>query len=207
MNKFLRRRIQFYDEELKKIFLYVSIGALTVLFFSTLHHMHDIGAISSFIETVQEIFPDLADETGHIPVYAYWENNLIAMGGIALSGLVPFLFLPILSLFFNVKLIGGLVGMFIFAKGGRGLLLALAGLLVHGIFEIPALLLSATLGIRLSLFVTRKLMGKPEVWTFRELLAESVLYLLTVIVPLVLVAGILEAYATPVVLDWAMEMF
>ena len=74
-------------------------------------------------------------------------NNLIAGGLTVLSGFIPFFFLPLLSLVSNAMIIG-LLGA-VYQINNVGWLPLLAGILPHGMIEIPALILAATLGIHI----------------------------------------------------------
>ena len=79
-------------------------------------------------------------EEGELSVFALLMNNWRAMLISAAYGFVPFLFLPVISLVTNGALLGMLAALFV--SQGTSLLVYLAGILPHGIFEIPALVFS-----------------------------------------------------------------
>lgn len=84
----------------------------------------------------------IVQEDGSFDVLALFGNNLRAMVLSILYGFIPFLYLPALSMGVNAAIIGMLAAMI----DGQWLLLA-AGILPHGIFELPALFLSLAAGL------------------------------------------------------------
>ena len=101
--------------------------------------------LEAFMNQIQEA--GVVDETGELSVFALLMNNWRAMLTSAIWGLIPFLFLPVLSLFVNGALVG-LLGGWVLQRGGS-LAFYCAGILPHGVFEIPALVLSAACGVYL----------------------------------------------------------
>ena len=82
--------------------------------------------------------------------------------------------------------------------------LFLAGILPHGIFELPALLLAGAMGVRLCLEMIRWVLRKPCTHTFPELLMETARFFLLIVTPLLVLAGLAEGYLTPLVLELVM---
>jgi uncharacterized membrane protein SpoIIM required for sporulation len=126
-------------------------------------------------------------------------NNLRATTLILLGGLVSFGVLGVIAYMINVGLVGGVLGVFSVIGYSPTLLFA-AGLLPHGVFEIPALILiSATVLRAGAVFVmpqTGKSMGQIAV----ELLADSAKILVGFVIPLLVIAAVVEAYVTPAIL-------
>ena len=89
--------------------------------------------------TVMSYFNDMIDSSGIVQEDG---SNVRAMVLSALYGFIPFLYLPALSLGLNAAIIGMLAAM----MQGQWLLFA-AGILPHGIFELPALVLSLAAGL------------------------------------------------------------
>src|SRR5699024_1728968 len=87
-------------------------------------------------------------------------NNIRASALMAILGIIPFLFLPAIILGYNAVIIG-IACAFSMAMGTGVSFLVLA-LLPHGIFEIPALILSAALGIYLCKELVKKLVGRSR---------------------------------------------
>jgi stage II sporulation protein M len=103
---------------------------------------------------------------------------------------------PILFAFLNGIIIG-LVSYLTIEE--KGLLFLMAGMLPHGIFEIPALLLSCALGMEIGVTVCEKALGR-DVSVKNAVIACLKTYL-KVVVPLLVVAALAEVYVTPLVVQ------
>ena len=99
----------------------------------------------------------IVQEDGSFDVLALFGNNLRAMVLSILYGFIPFLYLPALSMGVNAAIIGMLAAMI----DGQWLLLA-AGILPHGIFELPALFLSLAAGLCLCRNINVYIKGHHE---------------------------------------------
>ena len=136
-------------------------------------------------------------EDGSFHVLPLLFNNFRAMLlGIA-YGLIPFLFFPALNLGFNAMIIG-ICGA-VYTHGDMGLLLFLAGILPHGIFEIPALVCSIACGIYLCRSVTNYVRHN-EKGSVKAAIGDCLRLFLIVITPLLIIAAFIECYVTPVVM-------
>ena len=144
----------------------------------------------TIIRTFNESIADagIIRDDGSFSALALFGNNLRAMVMTVLYGFIPFLYLPALSLGLNAAIIGMLAAL----MDGQWLLL-LAGLVPHGIFEVPALLLSLAAGLCLC---NEKGMMKP-------LLLDLLRVVGLLVVPLLTLAAVMEAYVTPL----AMQLF
>ena len=102
-----------------------------------------------------------------------------------------------LSLGLNAAIIGMLAAL----MDGQWLLL-LAGLVPHGIFEIPALLLSLAAGLCLCRNINRYIRCN-EKGMMKPLLLDLLRVVGLLVVPLLALAAVMEAYVTPL----AMQLF
>ncbi len=112
-------------------------------------------------------------------------------------GIVPFFFVVV-----NGIVLGILVEFF-FNK--QGAIFVIAAILPHGIIELPMVLMSVGIGFRLG-HITYLLMIHQK--TMHELLNElkqGVIFYFKIIVPLLLVAAIVESYITPLFIYRFME--
>ena len=141
----------------------------------------------------------VVSESGSISVPALLWNNLRAMVLSVLYGFIPFIYLPALSLGVNALLLGLFAAYFL--NNGISMLAYLGGILPHGIFELPALVISLACGIylcsRINQYVrknTRDIMA-PTLKNIVHVLALTVL-------PLLAVAAAVEAYVTPAVMQF-----
>lgn len=148
----------------------------------------------SFVLTLMDSL-DVTDQAGNLSAMALFSNNLQACAFVMVYGLLPFVYLPALSLGVNATLLGVLAAWYV--SEGQSLAVYLASLLPHGIFEIPALLLSIAMGLYLCGQATRRCRKDESalpVWS--SLTLASQLFLM-VDLPLLAVAAVVEAYVTP----------
>lgn len=123
-------------------------------------------------------------------------HNLQALLAGFLLGTFSFGVVSMLSYLANVGLIGALLGLVQLA-GYSPWAFFLAGILPHGLFELPALVLSAAAVLRMgAVLVTpdaRRSIGE----VFLDALADWAKVLVGLIIPLLLVAAVIEAHLTP----------
>ena len=121
-------------------------------------------------------------------------NNVTAAFSALLWGLVPFAYLAAFPLGFNFFVLG-VMGAYA-VQSGMGLDAYLVGILPHGFFELPALVLFCAAGLYLCSRVTARVRGDKSVQLL-PLLAEVSRLFLCVILPLLAVSALVEAYVTP----------
>ena len=156
--------------------------------------------MTQFMEQIEE--SGVIDGSGALSVFALLMNNWRAMLFSAAYGVIPFVFLPLLSLIMNGVLLGLLAALF--QAGGTSLLVYLAGILPHGIFEIPALVFSIACGVTLCMNLTRMATGNPKKRPVLPLLEDLLRVLVLVVAPMTVAAAFIECYVTPVVMGMAM---
>ena len=140
----------------------------------------------------------VVDSAGNLSPFGLLTNNWTAMLTAALYGFVPFLFLPLLSIAVNGLLMGLLAAWY--HSNGISLGLYLAGILPHGIFELPALLLSDACGVCLCRNMCRLVVSSPKRTPMVELLCDLLRVMLLIVLPMTVAAAFIEAYVTPVVM-------
>lgn len=134
-------------------------------------------------------------DDGSFSALALFGNNLRAMVLSTLYGFIPFLYLPALSMGVNAILLGMVAS----SVNGQWLLLA-AGILPHGIFELQALCLSLAAGLCLCQNINRYI-RKNEKGIMKPLLLNILRVTGLVVIPLLVVAAIMESYVTPAVMQ------
>jgi stage II sporulation protein M len=107
--------------------------------------------------------------------------------------------LGLLAYLVNVGFVGGLLGL-VKLMGYSPALLFVAGMLPHGIFEIPAQIISGALILRIGAVLVTPQLGKSMGQMVLELLADWVKVFIGLVVPLLAVAALIEAYVTPMIL-------
>ena len=153
-------------------------------------------ALTQFMAMIEDA--GVVDSAGNLSPFGLLTNNWTAMLTAALYGFVPFLFLPLLSIAVNGLLMGLLAAWY--HSNGISLGLYLAGILPHGVFELPALLLSAACGVCLCRNMCRLVVSSPKRTPMVELLCDLLRVMLLIVLPMTVAAAFIEAYVTPVVM-------
>jgi stage II sporulation protein M len=104
--------------------------------------------------------------------------------------------LPILFVAFNGYLVG--VISYIVAQQ-KGMLFISLALLPHGVVELPMVFLSASIGLRLGHQVFSALLGRPT--EIKREFKEGISFYFHWIVPLLLIAAIIETFVTPLIMS------
>ena len=143
--------------------------------------------------------PDINNLRAQLNARNIFTHNVQAMFGILLAGLVSFSVLGLLVYLVNIGVIGGLFGILQIA-GMSPLLIISAGLLPHGIFEIPALMLSAASVLRIGAVLVTPQLGKSMGDVIVGLLADWAKVFIGLVIPLLVIAALVETYITPVIL-------
>jgi uncharacterized membrane protein SpoIIM required for sporulation/ABC-type transport system involved in multi-copper enzyme maturation permease subunit len=141
--------------------------------------------------------PDLSNLQGSISAPFLFLNNTRAVAVIFFAGLVSFGVLGILLYIVNIGVIGALFAMFELL-GMHPWPMFLAGVVPHGVFEIPALMIGSAAVLYIGASIVTPQTGKSMGEVILELLADWVKIFLGVVVPLLAVAAVIEAYVTPV---------
>lgn len=143
--------------------------------------------------------PDLANIGDHINAPFLFMNNTRAVAIIFLAGLVSFSVLGILIYMLNIGLIGGIFAMFELL-GLQPVPLFLAGVVPHGVFEIPALMIGSAVVLYFGAVLVTPQAGKSMGEVILELLADWAKIFIGLVVPLLAIAAVIEAYITPAIL-------
>ncbi|MBD8497207.1 stage II sporulation protein M [Paenibacillus arenosi] len=145
-------------------------------------------------------YVDIDPKTYYNPQYPEWYtlalNNIVAGLIIAASGLL--LSVPtIMFLLFNGIMIGFIS---VLATSFSSVETILAGLLPHGILEIPALLIAGAIGLKPLVWAARFIKLKQRVDWKRE--GTRIGLLLVIMTILLIGASFIEAYVTPSIMEW-----
>ncbi|MGI5992752.1 MAG: stage II sporulation protein M [Methanosarcina sp.] len=105
--------------------------------------------------------------------------------------------LPLMFIAFNGYLVGVIAYL---AAQEKGLLFILLALLPHGILELPMVFLAAGIGLRLGHQVFSALIGKPT--QIKREFKEGLIFYFHWILPLLLVAALIETFITPLILSF-----
>lgn len=138
-----------------------------------------------------------------VMVFALFVNNLEVSLTMLAGGLL-FAAVPVIGALANGALVGYVLAQLSRATGASPLLLFAAGVLPHGIFEIPAYILSSSVGLRLGWLMLRALAGYSTRSAWRcaaRDIAPTVLW----VMGLLFVAACIEANITPILLHAALR--
>lgn len=151
---------------------------------------------------VQEYFSslNLTDSAGNISAMALFSNNARACAFAMLYGMIPYAYLSALPLGVNFLLLGAMASYYV--SNGQSLTGYAAALLPHGIFELPALVLSFAMGLYCCTQMTRRCRKDETAPRAADCIAQMSRLFALLIVPLLLAAALMEAYVTPLVASY-----
>ncbi|BAI60263.1 conserved hypothetical protein [Methanocella paludicola SANAE] len=160
------------------------------------------GMYPELVDALLSGLQDKADQlTGQQPLLMmlgiFWNNALASLLAL-IFGLVAGLF-PLFFVMANGLAIGIVLEMVVAKMGAvGGILLFLAGILPHGVLELPAVLISAAIGLKLGYLALLSLIKRQDVVT-GELMAGLMVFVFW-IVPMLFVAAFIETFITSALL-------
>ena len=156
---------------------------------------------NELMKAIMDMFAQsgVMDEAGGVSFFGILLNNWFAMLFSVLYGFLPFVFLPVLSIISNAILIGAMAAYYTIS--GLSLTLFFAGIVPHGIFEIPALLLVVSMGVALCRNIIRRITHSPKGVPMVDFLTGLLQTMLLLVFPLILVAAVVESFITPALLQ------
>ncbi|MEM2214800.1 MAG: stage II sporulation protein M [Candidatus Nezhaarchaeales archaeon] len=152
-------------------------------------------SLKSLVEDLEHLFSPL---TGFPPIMltvVILVNNFIKTFLFMLLGIL-FAIPTVLFALINGVILGAL-GFFVAEE--KGVLFLLTGLLPHGVFEIPALLISCALGIGIGMSVVRRIHRKDV--SIGSVVISCIKAYFKIVMPLLVLAAFIEVYVTPLLLQ------
>lgn len=153
-------------------------------------------------ESINAIFKNLNETNGMNsvgiainPLMLFWHNIRTALL-LLLFGLFSFSIAGIVIFLLNTSVVGAVMAV-VHVSGLPAWGIFITGILPHGIFELPALLLSTAIVLRIAALLVTPNTGKSMSEVLLQGIAEWVKIHLGVVVPLFLIASFVEAYVTP----------
>lgn len=178
-----------YIYELRYFFL------LTIcLFFATLGLGYVLGEVlsSSVLEVLRQIFGGVGEVNPvWLMLFIFLNNSVKSFFAILLG--VLFAIVPLSFVALNGFVLGVIVYEMVRLKG---VLYAFVLLAPHGVIEIPVILFSSAIGARLGYELIKRIKGEGNVG---DELNIGVRFFIRYILPLLLVAAIIEAFVTPLI--------
>ncbi len=157
-------------------------------------------AAKSLLAGLQEKADQLSGQSSPVMMLGIFANNVMGSLMAMIFGLAAGLF-PILFIVSNGMVIGIVLELIVVKMGaGAGLLVFALGILPHGIFELPAVFLSAAIGLKLGYEALRSLYRRQDSVT-GELMRGLMIFLFWVL-PILLVAAFVETYVTGAIIGY-----
>jgi len=144
--------------------------------------------------------PDISNLQESINAPFLFLNNTRAVTLIFFAGLFSFSVLGVLLYMVNIGIIGGLFGLFQLL-GLQPWPIFLAGVVPHGVFEIPALMIGSAVVLYMGVAIVTPQTGKSMGEVILELFADWAKIFIGLVVPLLALAAMIEAYITPTLLQ------
>ena len=175
----------------------VAFAVLMVLGFAGTFAFPDLAQsfLNRFVDQMQS--SGITGTDGSIHPLALFFNNIRATFVMLLYGLIPFLYLPALALGTNAILLGVVAAGTL--RNGLSPAYFFVGILPHGIFELPALIVSIALGLYLCSRITHALRFKRK-GIILPTINEAMRVMILLCLPLLALAAVVEAYLTPALL-------
>lgn len=188
-------------QKILRIFLVVAVAFIGLSAAFTFYYASNADAAEPIIKNFAGTVKRLTNSDGSLSVVGIFMNNLYVCGISLVIGAMPFLFLPALLLISNTIVIGSILGYYYSVTKGSLLKLVIYGMLPHGIFELPAIFLSLTLGIYLCKRITDKLLSRDKERKLMPAVNTCAKTFVLVIIPLLIIAALVEAYVTPQIME------
>ncbi len=186
--------IKEYLKSLKNYILFSSLVFLFAIFSGYLFAQNFPEETQKIVEELKTFFSGSEEMTDWQIFLFILENNVIKLFTVILLGIFAGL-IPLLSLWGNGMILG------IFAQIVSQELswtFLILGILPHGIIEIPVLILSAAIGIRIGKLAVWRIFGRHR--NFRKEFTKAIKFYIVVLVPLLFIAALIEAFITPIFL-------
>lgn len=154
------------------------------------------GASEKLLEMLKDTYGGITTLDPFQRMLEIFKNNVntcfIALLGGLVIGIIPFFIVAV-----NGTVLGILVELF-FRK--QGALFVIAAILPHGIIELPMVLISVGIGFRLGHAVFLAIRNQKTMHELMHELKLGVFFYIKIVVPLLLVAALIESYVTPLLI-------
>lgn len=191
---------QFYRSDFRHQLITTAIAFIALVLISFFAGFFKPDLANSIVEQFARQLADLGlqEADGSVSALMLFASNLRAMIVSICYGFIPFICLPALSLGINTVLLG-LFGAYCI-NHGASFSAYLSGIIPHGIFEIPALIISLSCGLYLCRCVSDSIRLKAK-GTIGDVVKQIIRVTVFHVVPLLLAAAFIEAYITPHIMN------
>jgi uncharacterized membrane protein SpoIIM required for sporulation len=157
---------------------------------------------ASLSENYQNFLSTVGQNRGEYVSFVLIQNSRVLF----LAGLLSFFSFGVVGLILTTLPFGILsYSAAAFINGDLSLLIFAAALFPHGLVEIPAIMIAGAACLQLGAVVTAPPKDRTigEVW-LRQI-ADTLSVALGVVLPMLILAAVLEVYITPSVIEWALQ--
>ncbi len=190
--KNIYKDLEYLKSSRKYILIMTGIFVISVIA-GLVASLKDLGLSENYLDMLKESFGWIKDlHPIGIMLVIFLNNALKSLLSIVLGaglGIIPVIFIG------GNGLLLGIVANQVSSE--KGVLFVLAAILPHGIMEIPMVLISSGLGLRLGYLMYSSIMGKETDMRFE--LTQSLRIYMRIIVPLLFVSAVVETFVTPMV--------
>lgn len=176
---------------------------MTTLFMVTYYQNAELA--KELLEPYFESLEGFITDEGTISFVDLWLNNLFACVKTIAMGVVPLVYLPLLSLLANATVTGTVLGLTAAETQISLTDTILYMILPHGIFEMPAMFLSFGMGFYVCKWMTRRFFRRnlDDKRRFVDVMNGIAKGYVLAVIPLVTIAAIIECFVTPEIMAWA----
>jgi len=179
------------------LFILFLLSSVAVYFFM----LKNEALVTTLMEQVSKMFEEkdlIKPDTSAIELaIGLFKNNTMACLLLFVTGFFP-IFLPAIGIIMMNSAIMGIMFAFMKLSGQAIFPMLFAGIIPHGIFEIPAIIFAGTLAFYLSIGIFRKI--NDARFSFKNCLMNGLKTFLFVCIPLLVIAAAVEAFITPIFL-------
>lgn len=177
------------------VYFWIAAGSFLLLtLFTTYLFAQNQELVQSLLKKVMGQFQGIIAD-GQISFVRLFLNNLEASAMGIVVGFVPFIFLPVVGIVSNAAVMG-----LVFSSSQLASYpiwkVVLFGVLPHGVFELTAVMLSYAMGLAICWNITKKMIGYRRNEKLKDLLKNCFWATLLVVVPLLVIAALIETYGT-----------
>jgi len=188
----MKKDLEYLKSSRKYILIMTGIFIISVIA-GLVASLKDLGLSENYLGMLKESFGWIKDlHPIGIMLVIFLNNALKSLLAIVLGagfGIIPIIFVG------GNGILLGLVASQVSRE--QGALFVLAAILPHGIIEIPMVLISSGLGLRLGYLMYSSIMGKET--DMRSELMQSLRIYIRIVVPLLFVSAVIETFVTPLV--------
>ena len=193
-SKYLKESKQ-YLKSLKPYILFSSLIFLISILSGYIFAQNFPEETQEIIREMREFFSVSGEETSLQMFLFIFENNVIKLFIVVLLGIFAGL-IPLSSILANGTILG------IFAQVVSQELswsFFIIGILPHGIIEIPVLIISTAIGMKIGKLAIWRILGRHK--NFRKEWTKAIKFYIVILVPLLFIAALIEAFITPAFLN------